>query len=72
MSAFKKAVLRFLRLTDQLSSNLAMRSAGSAAPFDFNTIDGTGSLAYIAAARSNSAQALIVRPALRSKPSSFP
>ncbi len=41
-------------------------------PFDLRTICGIGSLAYISAAFSNSAAALIVRPALLSIPSSNP
>ena len=49
-----------------------MRSAGRAVPLLLSTIDGIGSRAYIAAARSSSAPVRMVRPARLSNPSSTP
>ena len=71
-SAFKNAVDLVDLLAFHDSNNLVIRSGVKFVPFDFNTIVGTGSLAYNSAAFSNSNAALIVRPARFNNPSSSP
>ncbi len=71
-SAFKNAVDRDLRAEFHAVKSFAIRSDVRFVPFDFNAICGTGSFAYISAALSNAAAALIVLPARDSTPSSNP